>query len=182
MKLIMSLLMALGLYVPVSAQSKQSFYDFTVKTIEGQEYPLSELKGKKVLIVNVASKCGFTPQYKELQELYDTYKDQNFVVIGFPANNFLWQEPGTNSEIAQFCSLKYGVTFPMMEKISVKGKEMAPLYQWLTEKARNGKQDAPVGWNFQKFMVDEHGNWVGMVPSKTSPLSDTIVNWIKGTD
>lgn len=181
MKLIMTFLMALGLATPVvtSAQAK-SFYDFTVKTIDGEAFPLSQLKGKKVLVVNVASKCGFTPQYKELQQLYDTYKDKNLVIIGFPANNFMWQEPGSNEEIAQFCSLKYGVTFPMMEKISVKGKEIAPLYQWLTEKSMNGKQDAPVQWNFQKFMIDEKGNWVGMLPSKTSPLSETIVQWIEG--
>ena len=182
MKLLMTLLMALGLSVPAKAQNPQSFYDFTVKTIEGKDFPLSALKGKKVLVVNVASKCGFTPQYKELQELYETYKDKNFVIIGFPANNFLWQEPGTNVEIAQFCSLKYGVTFPMMAKISVKGKEMAPLYHWLTEKKKNGKRDAPVGWNFQKFMIDENGNWVDVVSSKTSPLSDTIVDWIKGSN
>lgn len=172
--------MALGLATPVvtHAQTK-SFYDFTVKMIDGKEFPLSQLKGKKVLVVNVASKCGLTPQYKELQQLYDTYKDKNFVIIGFPANNFLWQEPGTNGEIAQFCSLNYGVTFPMMEKISVKGKGIAPLYQWLTEKSLNGKQEAPVQWNFQKFMIDEQGNWVDMVPPKQSPLSETIVRWIE---
>lgn len=174
----MTLLVALGLAVPVAAQQK-SFYDFTVKTIDGKSFPFSTLKGKKVLVVNVASKCGLTPQYKELQQLYDTYKDKNFVIIGFPANNFLWQEPGTNGEIAQFCSLNYGVTFPMMEKISVKGKEMAPLYQWLTKKSQNGKQDASVSWNFQKFMIDEEGNWVDVVSPKSSPLSDTIIHWIE---
>ena len=179
MKLLMTLLMALGLSVPAKAQNPQSFYDFTVKTIEGKDFPLSALKGKKVLVVNVASKCGFTPQYKELQELYEIYKDKNFVIIGFPANNFLWQEPGTNDEIAQFCSLKYGVTFPMMAKISVKGKEMAPLYHWLTEKKRNGKRDAPVGWNFQKFMIDENGNWIGFVAPKESPFSEKILTWIE---
>ena len=179
MKLLMTLLMALGLSVPAKAQNPQSFYDFTVKTIEGKDFPLSALKGKKVLVVNVASKCGFTPQYKELQELYETYKDKSFVIIGFPANNFLWQEPGTNDEIAQFCSLKYDVTFPMMAKISVKGKEMAPLYHWLTEKKKNGKRDAPVGWNFQKFMIDENGNWIGFVAPKESPFSEKILTWIE---
>ena len=124
--------------VSLEAQNK-SFYDFTVKTIDGKDFPLSSLKGKKVLVVNVASKCGFTPQYAQLEELYEKYKEKDFVIIGFPANNFLWQEPGTNEEIAQFCSLKYGVTFPMMAKISVKGKDKAPLYQWLTEKKLNGK-------------------------------------------
>ena len=119
--------------ISLEAQNK-SFYDFNVTTIDGKEFPLSSLKGKKVLVVNVASKCGLTPQYAKLQELYDKYKDENFVIIGFPANNFMGQEPGSNEEIAQFCSLKYDVTFPMMAKISVKGKNMAPLYQWLTEK------------------------------------------------
>lgn len=161
-----------------SAQDK-SFYDFTVKTIDGKDFNLSELKGKKVLVVNVASKCGFTPQYADLEKLYETYKGDGFVVIGFPANNFLWQEPGTNEEIQSFCTLNYNVTFPMMAKVSVKGKDMAPLYQWLTQKNRNGKQDAPIKWNFQKFMIDENGNWVGTLPSATSPLSETIVNWIK---
>lgn len=162
----------------MEAQNK-SFYDFTVKTIDGKDFPLSQLKGKKVLVVNVASKCGFTPQYAQLEELYEKYKDDNFVILGFPANNFLWQEPGTNEEIAQFCSLKYNVTFPMMAKISVKGKDKAPLYHWLTEKTLNGKQDAAVQWNFQKFMIDENGNWVGTVASPRSPLSEEIVTWIE---
>lgn len=150
-----------------------------MKTIDGKEYPLSGLKGKKVLVVNVASKCGLTPQYAELQELYDQYKDQNFVIIGFPANDFMGQEPGTNEEIAKFCSVNYDVTFPIMAKISVKGKDMAPLYHWLTEKKLNGKQDAPVQWNFQKFMIDENGNWVGFVAPKESPFSETIISWIE---
>lgn len=157
-----------------------SFYDFTVKTIDGKEFPLSNLKGKKVLVVNVASKCGLTPQYKELQELYNKYSDNGFVIIGFPANNFLGQEPGTNEEIQEFCSLNYGVTFPMMEKISVKGKNIAPLYKWLTMKNENGKADAKVTWNFQKFMIGENGEWIGSVPPKTSPLTDEISNWIEG--
>ena len=111
--------------------------------------------------------------------LYDKYKDKNFVIIGFPANNFMGQEPGSNEEIAQFCSLNYDVTFPMMSKISVKGKDMAPLYQWLTQKKQNGKEDAPVQWNFQKFMIDENGNWVGFVAPKESPFSEKIVTWIE---
>lgn len=157
----------------------QSFYDFTVKTIDGEEFSLSQLKGKKVLVVNVASKCGLTPQYAQLQELYDKYKDKNLVIIGFPANNFKGQEPGSNEEIAQFCSLTYNVTFPMMEKISVVGSDMAPLYKWLTEKRLNGKADAPVQWNFQKFMIDENGNWVDFVAPKESPLSEKIVTWVE---
>ena len=178
MKAFFSFVAALVFSLSMAAQNK-SFYDFTVKTIDGKEYPLSGLKGKKVLVVNVASKCGLTPQYAELQELYDQYKDQNFVIIGFPANNFMGQEPGTNEEIAKFCSVNYDVTFPIMAKISVKGKDMAPLYHWLTEKKLNGKQDAPVQWNFQKFMIDENGNWVGFVAPKESPLSEKIVTWIE---
>lgn len=164
--------------VSLEAQNK-SFYDFTVRTIDGKEFPLSSLKGKKVLVVNVASKCGLTPQYAKLQELYEKYKDKNFVIIGFPANNFMGQEPGSNEEIAKFCSLNYDVTFPMMSKISVKGKDMAPLYQWLTEKKLNGKEDAPVQWNFQKFMIDENGNWIGFVTPKESPFSEKILTWIE---
>lgn len=178
MKTFLSFIAAFVLSVAVSAQNK-SFYDFTVTAIDGKPYDLSQLKGKKVLVVNVASKCGLTPQYAELQELYDQYKDQGFVIIGFPANNFMGQEPGTNEEIAQFCTLNYDVTFPMMEKISVKGKNIAPLYKWLTEKSMNGQQDAPVQWNFQKFMIDENGQWAGMVPPKESPFSETIVQWIE---
>ena len=162
MKAFFSFVAALVLSLSMAAQNK-SFYDFTVKTIDGKEYPLSGLKGKKVLVVNVASKCGLTPQYAELQELYDQYKDQNFVIIGFPANDFMGQEPGTNEEIAKFCSVK----------------DMAPLYHWLTEKKLNGKQDAPVQWNFQKFMIDENGNWVGFVAPKESPFSETIISWIE---
>lgn len=160
------------------AQSK-SFYDFTVKDIDGREFDLSSLKGKKVLVVNVASKCGFTPQYKELEELYEKYGKDNFVIIGFPANNFLWQEPGSNEEIKEFCTLNYNVTFPMMAKISVKGKDIAPLYKWLTDKKENGVQDAKVEWNFQKFMIDENGNWAGVASPKTKPMSEEIVGWIE---
>ncbi|MDD3037048.1 glutathione peroxidase [Bacteroides sp.] len=178
MKTFILMIMTMMFTISSEAQNK-SFYDFTVKTIDGKEFPLSSLKGKKVLVVNVASKCGFTPQYAKLQELYEKYKDKNFVVIGFPANNFLWQEPGSNEEIAKFCSLNYNVTFPMMAKISVKGKDMAPLYQWLTQKKLNGKGDAPVQWNFQKFMIDENGGWVGFVSPKDSPLSEEIVTWIE---
>lgn len=161
----------------INAQQK-SFYDFTVKTIDGKDFPLSSLKGKKVLVVNVASKCGFTPQYAKLEELYTKYEKDNFVIIGFPANNFLGQEPGSNEEIKKFCTLNYGVTFPMMAKISVKGKDIAPLYQWLTQKSENGVANAKVGWNFHKFLIDENGNWVASYGSTTDPLSEKIVDWI----
>ena len=178
MKTFVLMMVSLLFAVSLEAQNK-SFYDFTVKTIDGKDFPLSSLKGKKVLVVNVASKCGLTPQYAQLEKLCEKYKDKDFVIVGFPANNFMGQEPGSNEEIAQFCSLNYDVTFPMMAKISVKGKEIAPLYQWLTEKKLNGKEDASVQWNFQKFMIDENGNWVGFASPKESPFSEKIVTWIE---
>lgn len=162
-----------------SAQNK-TLYDFKVTTLDGQAFDLSSLKGKKVLVVNTASKCGLTPQYASLQKLYDTYKDQNFVIVGFPANNFASQEPGTNTEIKEFCTKNYGVTFPMMSKISVKGNDIDPLYKWLTQKSLNGVVDAEVQWNFQKFMIDEQGKLVGFVNPKELPNSPAITNWIEG--
>ncbi|MEA5129747.1 MAG: glutathione peroxidase [Proteiniphilum sp.] len=159
---------------------RKTLYDFTVKDIDGNDFSLASLKGKKVLVVNVASKCGLTPQYEQLQELYEKYRYLNFVIIGFPANNFMGQEPGTNEEIKEFCTANYGVTFPMMEKISVKGKDQAPLYKWLTNKSENGVLDQEVTWNFQKFMVDEEGHLVDVVLPKESPMSGKIINWIIG--
>lgn len=169
---------ATALIIPAYSQQPKSFYDFTVKDIDGNPFSLSTLKGKKVLVVNTASKCGFTPQYADLEKLYQEYKDKNFVIIGFPANNFMGQEPGTNEEIKNFCSVNYGVSFPMMSKISVKGKDMDPLYKWLTTKELNKVMDSNVGWNFQKYLIDEHGNLVDMAPSKEKPYSERIVNWI----
>jgi len=164
----------------VMGQNKDmTLHDFNTKTIDGKEYNLSQLKGKKVLIVNTASKCGLTPQYKELQVLHEKYGGGDFAIIGFPANNFLWQEPGTEEEIAAFCSKNYGVTFQMMHKISVKGSDMDPIYKWLTKKENNGVQDAFVSWNFQKFLIDESGQWVGVVGPKDSPDCDKIINWIE---
>jgi len=153
------------------------FYDFKVKTLEGANFDFSSLKGKKVMIVNTASKCGFTPQYKELEEVSLKYKD-DLVIIGFPANNFAHQEPGTASEIRKFCTENYGVTFPMMEKISVKGSDMAPLYKWLTSKKENGVMDSEVKWNFQKYLIDENGKLVDVIYSKDKPTSDRIISWI----
>ena len=141
----------------VAGAQQKSFYDFTVKTIDGKDLPLSTFKGKKVLVVNVASKCGFTPQYAKLEELYEKYGKDDFVV----------------------CTLNYGVTFPMMAKISVKGKDIAPLYQWLTHKSENGVSDAKIGWNFHKFLIDENGRWVASIGSTTSPFSQEIVEWIE---
>jgi len=161
-----------------SAQTK-SLYDFKVTDIDGKEFDMSTLKGKKVLIVNVASKCGLTPQYEQLQPLYNLYKDQKFVIIGFPSNDFKGQEPGSNEEIKEFCATTYGVTFPMMSKVEVTGNNKAPIYKWLTEKSENGKMDAEVQWNFQKFMIDENGQLVDFVPPRESPMSDKIIKWIE---
>ena len=161
------------------AQNKKSLFDFKVTTIEGQPFDLSSLRGKKVLVVNVASRCGYTPQYAQLEELYQKYGPDRFVIIGFPANNFMGQEPGTNAEIREFCTSKYNVTFPMMAKISVKGKDMDPLYQWLTAKEQNGVVDAPVKWNFQKFMINEQGQVVDFAAPGDKPFDDKIINWIE---
>ena len=139
----------------------------------------SKAKGKKIIIVNTASECGNTPQYSELEEIYKKYKSKNVVVIGFPANNFGGQEPGSDKDIKAFCTKNYAVSFPMMSKISVKGNDIAPIYKWLTEKTENGVKDTPVTWNFQKFMIDEKGNWVGSVAPKTSPLaSKELIDFI----
>jgi glutathione peroxidase len=132
------------------------------------------------MVVNTASKCGLTPQYASLEKLYEDYKDKNFVIIGFPANNFKAQEPGTNAEIMEFCTKNYGVTFPMMSKISVLGDDMDPLYKWLTSKAENGKLDAPVQWNFQKFLINEKGELADVALPKVLPNDQKIIDWIEG--
>ena len=160
-------------------QQIENIYQFKVKTLSDEEFDFSSLKGKKIMIVNTASKCGNTPQYKDLQEIYDTYKDNDFVIVGFPANNFGKQEPGTNTEIAEFCKLNYGVTFPMMSKISVKGEDIHPLYQFLTQKSKNGFEDSEVSWNFQKYLIDEKGHLVKVIPPKTLPTDESLINWIK---
>lgn len=157
--------------------NSQGFYDFKVRTLEGEEFSFSTLKGKKVMIVNTASKCGYTPQYKDLEELYEKYQGE-LVIIGFPANNFANQEPGTASEIRQFCSQNYGVTFPMMEKISVKGDDIHPLYSWLTSKEKNGVMDSEVKWNFQKYLIDENGKLVDVLYSKEKPGSEKVLAWL----
>ncbi|MFT3979571.1 MAG: glutathione peroxidase [Ferruginibacter sp.] len=155
---------------PVAAKS---IYDFKVDALEGGTIDFASFKGKKILIVNTASKCGYTPQYKELEALYEKYKDK-LVIVGFPANNFGEQEPGTNAEIKEFCQKNYGVSFPMAAKISVKGDDMAPIYKWLTQKSENGVLDAEIRWNFNKFLLDEHGTMLAYFPSKVSPLSEEI--------
>jgi glutathione peroxidase len=179
MRTFLTFLTLITMTIITQAQDKMSFYDFKVTSIDGQPFDLSALKGKKVLVVNVASRCGHTPQYAQLEELYLKYKDRNFVIIGFPANNFLGQEPGTNAEIKEFCTSKYNVTFPMMSKISVKGKDMDPLYKWLTSKDKNGVLDAPVKWNFQKFMINEQGQVSGFAAPGDDPFDEKIVSWIE---
>jgi glutathione peroxidase len=158
----------------------KTLHDFSAISIDGKEIPLSVYKGKKVLVVNTASKCGFTPQYAELEKLWREFGPDRFVILGFPANNFLWQEPGSDQEIAAFCSLKYNVSFPMFAKISVRGASQHPLYTWLTSKKENGVQDAKVKWNFQKFMISEDGSWAGVALPADPPYSDKILQWLRG--
>ena len=155
-----------------------SIYQFTVEDVDGEAFDFSCLEGKKIMIVNTASRCGLTYQYKGLQTLYDKYKNQNFIIIGFPANNFLFQEPGTNQQISEFCKKNYGVTFPIMSKIDVKGKNIHPIYRFLTDKNKNGYIDSKVTWNFQKYLINENGLLEMVVSPRTSPESEKIVNWI----
>lgn len=169
----------------INMSDKSTLYQFLeanpnakVKSIDGVEYDYAKLKGKKVLIVNTASECGYTPQYKDLELLYETYKDK-LIILGFPANNFGGQEPGTNEEIKEFCKSKYSVTFPMFEKISVAGDDMAPLYKWLTSKDLNGWNDQQPKWNFNKYLIDEEGNLVKYYSSAVKPMSDEIVSMLK---
>lgn len=178
MKKIVLIALLLTISTLMMAQ-KKNLYDFTFNDIDGKPFDVSSLKGKKVLIVNVASKCGYTSQYEDLQKLYEKYKSQNFVIIGFPANNFMKQEPGTNAEIKEFCTSKYHVTFPMMEKISVKGDDIHPLYAWLTSKALNGNLDAEVKWNFNKFMINEKGQVFDYAGSGTKPFDEKFTDWIE---
>ena len=159
----------------------KTIYQFTVEDLYGENFNFSDLKGKKLMIVNTASKCGLTPQYKALQSLYDKYKNENFVIIGFPANNFLWQEPGTNKEIAEFCKKNYGVTFPMMSKISVLGLDQHPLYSFLTSKSLNGNINSMVTWNFQKFLIDEKGYVVKSISPRKQPDDLEVLNWLSGS-
>jgi len=163
-----------------TTMSKQNIYQFKVEDLEGNTFDFSTLKGKKILVVNTASECGLTPQYEQLQAIYEKYRDKNFVIVGFPANNFGSQEPGTNQQIASFCQKNYGVTFPMMAKISVKGNDMHEVYQFLTQKAKNGLEDNEVQWNFQKYLINEKGELEKVISPRTLPTDDEIVNWIEG--
>ena len=161
---------------PVTASAPtQSVYDFKVEALDGSTISFADYKGKKILIVNTASECGYTPQYEGLQALYDKYKDK-LVIVGFPANNFGGQEPGTNTQIKEFCKKNYGVTFPMAAKVSVKGDDIAPIYKWLCNKSENGVLDAQIGWNFNKFLLDENGKMLYYFPSKVTPMSEEITS------
>lgn len=158
---------------------KETIYQFKVKDLNGNEFDFTDLKGKKIMIANTASKCGNTHQYENLQALYTKYKDDGFVIVGFPANNFLRQEPGSDKEIAAFCTQEYGVTFPMMSKISVKGKDMDEVYQFLTQKDRNGFKDSKVKWNFQKYLINEKGEVVNVIKPRIMPDDEAVISWIE---
>ncbi len=160
-------------------QMSDKIYQFKVADLYGDNFDFNTLKGKKIMIVNTASKCGKTYQYEKLQALYEKYKNDGFIIVGFPANNFLGQEPGSNEEIAAFCEKNYGVTFPMMSKISVKGKDRHPIYSFLTEASENGVMDSKVTWNFQKYLIDENGKLAKVFSPNTEPDDDEIVSWIE---
>jgi len=160
--------------------SIETIYQFKVKDLYGKEFDFASLKGKKILIVNTASECGLTPQYKDLESIYEKYQDKNFIIIGFPANNFGSQEPGSNEQIAKFCEMNYGVKFPMMSKISVKGDDIDPVYKFLTQKSKNGLRDSTVEWNFQKYLINEKGELVNVLSPKVLPTDDAIIGWING--
>ncbi|MDA3912527.1 MAG: glutathione peroxidase [Bacteroidales bacterium] len=173
-----SLIILMAVMMTGTLQAQESFYDLKAKDITGEMVDFSQFKGKKILIVNTASKCGFTPQYEGLQKLHEDYAGEDFVIIGFPSNDFLKQEPGTEKEIQAFCEKNYGVEFLMMSKVAVKGNEKHPVYQWLTEKAKNGVQDSKVSWNFQKYMISENGELLESFSSKVKPQDEKIVSLI----
>lgn len=181
-KLFVFLLLALNLSVLYAQTTKKSIYDYDVETIDGEILPMSTFKGKKLMIVNVASACGLTPQYEQLQALYEKYKDRDFTIIAFPSNDFKQQESGSNEKIKSFCSLNYGVTFPMMAKIKVLGNNKAPIYQWLTQKDLNQKGDYDVSWNFQKFLINSDGTLSKVMAPKTKPDDLEIISWISSNE
>jgi glutathione peroxidase len=162
-------------FAPPKESVPKSIYDFKVESIDGRTINFADYKGKKILIVNTASKCGYTPQYADLEKVYARYKDR-MVIVGFPANDFGAQEPGSNSDIKSFCQKNYGVTFPMAAKITVKGDNKAPIYQWLTEKKYNGFKDSDVKWNFQKYLINEKGELIGVYESNVKPDNAEIIS------
>jgi len=174
-----TLFILIAMIAMINSSEKETIYQFQVKDIQGNDFDFSSLKGKKIMVVNTASKCGLTPQYEKLEALYEKYKDKNFVIVGFPANDFMSQEPGSNEEIESFCKMNYGVSFPMMSKISVKGKDMHPVYHFLTEKDKNGLEDSKVEWNFQKYLIDENGHLEKVISPRIQPDDESITSWIE---
>jgi glutathione peroxidase len=162
----------------VSQEIPANIYDFKVAALDGSTIDISQYKGKKIMIVNTASRCGYTPQYAALEKLYEEHKDK-MVIIGFPANNFLFQEPGSNEQIATFCKKNYGVTFPLAAKISVKGRRIAPIYKWLTQKKYNNFKESAIKWNFQKFLIDEQGQLIDVFDPATPPNSPEVIRAIE---
>jgi glutathione peroxidase len=156
----------------------KTIYDFKVESLDGKEIDFADFKGKKILVVNTASECGFTPQYADLEKVYEQYKDK-LVIVGFPANNFGGQEPGTNTEIGAFCQKNYGVTFPMAAKVSVKGDDTAPIFKYLTEQELNGVKNTTILWNFTKFLIDENGKLIDTFVSTTKPTDEAITKYLK---
>lgn len=181
-KTLITLLSIMTLTLNSQTSVDNSIHQFKVADIYGNIFDFSQLKGKKVMIVNTASKCGLTYQYEALQKLYSQYKDLNFVIVGFPSNDFLWQEPGSNDEIIDFCEQNYGVTFPMMSKITVKGTKKHPIYQFLTQKSKNNYKDSRVTWNFQKYLINQDGRIEKIISPRTRPDSEEIVSWITDVD
>lgn len=181
-KTILTLISIMSLTLNSQTMVNNSIHQFKVADIYGDIFDFSKLKGKKVMIVNTASKCGLTFQYEALQKLYSQYKDLNFIVIGFPSNDFLWQEPGSNDEIIDFCEENYGVTFPMMSKVTVKGSKKHPIYQFLTQKSKNNFKDSRVTWNFQKYLINKDGRIEKIISPRTRPDSEEVVSWITDDD
>ena len=181
-KTVLTLVTMMSLNLNSQTMVNNSIHQFKVADIYGDIFDFSELKGKKVMIVNTASKCGLTFQYEALQKLYSQYKDLNFIVIGFPSNDFLWQEPGSNDEIIDFCEENYGVTFPMMSKVTVKGSKKHPIYQFLTQKSKNNFKDSRVTWNFQKYLINKDGRIEKIISPRTRPDSEEVVSWITDVD
>lgn len=160
--------------------SGERFHELAATDIQGKPFAFSQLKGKKVLVVNTASECGYTPQYKQLQELHEQFGEKGLVIIGFPCNQFGGQEPGAEEQVEAFCQKNYGVTFPLMSKVDVKGASQHAVYQWLTKKELNGSMDATVKWNFHKFLIDGDGHLAMSLESGVSPLDERVLNWIEG--
>lgn len=179
MKALINILMCGFFCAAALLAADKTVYDFTLNSIDGQPAPLAAYKGKVVLLVNVASKCGFTPQYTALESTYEKYKDQGFVIVGVPANNFGAQEPGTNQEIKTFCSSKYHVTFPMLAKVSVKGEDLTPLYQFLTDKAANPQTGGEIQWNFTKFLIGPEGHVITRFEPEITPDSPQVISAIE---